>query len=99
MRKGRLKINKRSKKVKGITLVALVITIIALLILAGVTIGVLTGKNGLLNKAKSASEESMKQTASEKINLKIMYHALATCPDDVLYALPESTTRPLLYSV
>ena len=63
--------NKRSKKVKGITLVALVITIIALLILAGVTIGVLTGENGLLNKAKSSSEESMKQTASEKINLKI----------------------------
>ena len=37
---------------KGITLIALVVTIIVLLILAGVTIATLTGKNGLLRKSK-----------------------------------------------
>lgn len=39
---------------KGITLVALVITIIVLLILAGVTISLVLGDNGILNHAKTA---------------------------------------------
>ncbi len=37
---------------KGITLIALIVTIIVLLILAGVTIATLTGENGLLRKSK-----------------------------------------------
>lgn len=45
---------------RGITLIALVITIIVLLILAGVSIAMLTGENGILNKAsKSASETNV----------------------------------------
>lgn len=45
---------------RGITLIALVITIIVLLILAGVSIAMLTGDNGILNKAsKSASETNL----------------------------------------
>ncbi len=45
---------------RGITLIALVITIIVLLILAGVSIAMLTGENGILNKAsKSASETNL----------------------------------------
>ena len=56
---------------KGITLITLVITIIVLLILAGVTIGILMGENGVLGKGQKASEETDKQTATEKINLKI----------------------------
>ena len=40
--------NKKLEKAKGITLIALVITIIILLILAGVSIAMLTGPNGLL---------------------------------------------------
>ena len=43
---------------KGITLIALVITIIVLLILAGVTITTLTGDNGILNKASKAKLET-----------------------------------------
>ena len=39
------------KKVEGITLIALVITIIVLLILAGVTIASLSGENGILTRA------------------------------------------------
>ena len=39
------------KRQKGITLIALVITIIVLLILVGVTITMLTGENGILNQA------------------------------------------------
>ena len=46
------------------------ITIIVLLILAGVTIAQLTG-NGLLNKAQTASDETNKSQATETMNLKI----------------------------
>ena len=41
---------------KGITLIALVITIIVLLILAGITIATLTGENGLFARAKESKE-------------------------------------------
>lgn len=43
---------------KGITLIALVITIIVLLILAGVTIATLTGDNGILSRASEAKEKT-----------------------------------------
>ena len=57
------------KESKGITLIALVITIIALLILAGVTIATLTGDNGILKKAGDAKTQT--EQAKEDENLKI----------------------------
>ena len=42
------------KKEQGITLIALVITIVVLLILASVTIAMLTGDNGILSQANKA---------------------------------------------
>ena len=59
------------KDVKGITLIALVITIIVLLILAAVSIAMLTGKNGLLQKATKAKEENKLAQAKEQINLML----------------------------
>ena len=56
---------------QGITLIALVITIIVLLILAGVTIATLTGDNGLLQKATSAKEENEEAIALEKIKVEV----------------------------
>lgn len=61
---------KNIKNKKGITLIALVITIIILLIFAGISIAELN-KNGILGKAQIAKEENQKQTATETINLKI----------------------------
>lgn len=52
---------------KGITLIALIITIIILLILAGVTINVLIGDNGLFNIAKTAGENYEQAAAREKL--------------------------------
>ena len=52
----------QQKKEKGITLIALVITIIVLLILAGVTIATLTGDNGILTKANEAKESTEIET-------------------------------------
>ncbi len=60
-----------NKRNKGITLIALIVTIIILLILAGVTIATLTGENGILSKAGKASEETKIATAEEKIKLAI----------------------------
>ena len=59
------------KNQRGITLIALVITIIVLLILAGVSIAMLTGENGILNKATSARSETNKAEAVERINLAL----------------------------
>ena len=54
---------------KGITLIALVITIIVLLILAGVTIATLTVDNGILTKAQEASIQTRGAQVEEVINL------------------------------
>ena len=59
------------KNSKGITLIALVITIIVLLILAGISIAMLTGDNGILNKATTAKEETIKAQYEEELNLVI----------------------------
>lgn len=44
------------KKETGITMIALTVTIIILLILAGISIGILTGDNGIVNKAQEAKQ-------------------------------------------
>ena len=54
------------KQTKGITLIALVITIIVLLILAGVSISMLTGENGILVQAQKAKEETEKEQKEEE---------------------------------
>ena len=56
---------------KGITLIALVITIIILLILAAVTIAALSGDNGILSNAAKAKEETEKAEIIEQIRLDI----------------------------
>lgn len=55
------------KKEQGITLVALVTTVIILLILSGITIGSLTDKKGLINEANQNSQSAQKQTLIQKI--------------------------------
>ena len=65
------KLKEQLKTNKGITLIALVITIIVLLILAGVTIATLTGDNGILTKAQNAKTQNDKATVKEKVDLAI----------------------------
>ena len=59
------------KREKGITLIALVITIIVLLILAGVSISMLTGKNGILTRAKESEIYTNIAEIEEQAKLKI----------------------------
>ena len=55
-----MKKTNKSKQEKGITLIALVLTIIVLMILAAVSVATLTGDNGILTKAKEATETTKK---------------------------------------
>ena len=57
---------------KGVTLVALVVTIVVLLILAGVTIGNLTGDNSIIKEAKTAKELEEKATLEELVEMSII---------------------------
>lgn len=59
------------KNNKGITLIALVVTIIVLLILAGVSIAMLTGQNGILNRSQEASIKNSVADAKNQIALKV----------------------------
>ena len=58
------------KRNKGITLIALVVTIIVLLILAGISIAMLTGQNGILNRATEAKEKTGVAQEDESQKLK-----------------------------
>ena len=62
---------KDTKEIKGITLIALVITIIVLLILAGVSIAMLTGDNGILSQTENAKNETADGENIEKIRLAV----------------------------
>ena len=61
---------KELQKSKGITLLALVITIIVLIILAGVTISMVVGDNGVINKAKDAKQNMTNAAEEENQGLK-----------------------------
>ena len=70
-----MKINKYTKKVSGITLIALVITIIVLLILAGVSISLLSGDNGILTRAQQAKEAMRGGEVKDIVALAAMNNA------------------------
>ena len=57
------------KKNRGITLIALVVTVIVILVLAGVSISMLTGENGILKRAAEAKEKTQEAQNSEQAQL------------------------------
>ena len=62
---------KNAKENKGITLVALIITVIILLILAGVTISLVIGDNGIITRSKETSKISFEKDVQESLELAI----------------------------
>lgn len=60
---------KNLRNEKGITLVALVVTIIVLLILAGVSLSLVAGGNGIIDKAVTASDRTIEGSAREQTEL------------------------------
>ena len=59
----------KTKEMKGITLVALVVTIVVLLILAGVSINLVLGDNGIIAKAKEAQRKSAEASQNDLIGM------------------------------
>ena len=81
---------------KGITLIALVITIIVLLILAGVSIAMLTGENGILTNATESQQKTDYENAREQIDIAlqaIKTEALAKTVDDNSYVPADNAAN------
>ncbi len=67
-----LKAKRNTKNSKGITLIALVVTIIVLLILAGVSVTTLIGNNGILTQAQNAKKETEKSGTKEQVKIAVI---------------------------
>ena len=61
-----------TKKENGITIIALIVTIVVLLILAGVSISLIIKRNGIISKAEVAKQETEIADEKEKINLSAL---------------------------
>ena len=81
------------KNNKGITLIALVVTIIVLLILAGVSIAMLTGENGILNRASESAEKQALAAAKDEVSLKV--NELQTDYYELFYVSGNNTVQKL----
>ena len=66
------------KNNKGITLIALIITIIILIILAGISISILTGQDGLINKAKQGTQNYQNAAIEEQVMLNNLFDDFTT---------------------
>ena len=77
----------RNKKERGITLIALVVTIIVLIILAGISINLIFGTNGIINKAKLSKTLTEQASLNEQIALGEIDKEL----EKYLEGLPENT--------
>ena len=66
------------KKEQGITLVALVVSIIILIILAGISLNVTIGENGIITKAKQAKQNITLAGEAEALQLNQLYYELET---------------------
>ena len=85
------------KKIKenGITLIALVVTIIVLLILAGVSISMLTGQNGILNRAAEAKEKTEIAQRDEQAQLADLESLIENGGESV-YDTTSGANKPAL---
>ncbi len=88
--------NMMKKNQKGITLIALVITIIVLLILAGVSIAMISGQDGILGKAKTAADKTTIETDREQANLAVQ-SALAQYYEEKYAEKSDDTANGFLH--
>ena len=87
---------------KAITLIALVVTIIVLLILAGISISMLTGQNGILSRAGDARDETMHENVYEQLQLKASEYYIeknvGNVTEQTLIKYLQSGTKPIISS-
>ena len=82
---------------RGITLVALVVTIVVLLILAGVSINLVIGQNGIITKAQEAKEKYEQVAINEEIERNKLYNEIVEYLDD--NTSTEEDVEPLAVNV
>ena len=87
-------IKRQERKEGGITLVALIVTLIVLLILAGITIATLFGENGIINKAQKAKDETEKSTKNELDALNSLEGEMENTINGNTQAKPNEWTQP-----
>lgn len=59
-------------KIEGVTLIALVVTIVVLLIIAGISINMITSDNGIIDKSQSAKGETEKASEQEVLEVSVI---------------------------
>ena len=87
-----MKTKLKIKQEEGITLIALVVTIVVLLILAGVSISLVLNNNGVISKAKDAKYSTEKGQAQDEVNLAIHYLQI----EDATSTLTQEEKRKIL---
>ena len=83
----------KTKEMKGITLITLVITIVVLMILAGVSINTVLGDDGIIKKAKEAAETTKRASAEEEMNRLVLEYQLAKNDETLESFLQEKVTE------
>ena len=88
---------KKNRRDKGITLVALVVTIVVLLMLAAVSINMILGSNGIINKSKEAREKYAESSQNDLIGMNNLTDeiekTLMPLNDETSPYLPDSTFK------
>ena len=87
-----MKTKLKIKQEEGITLIALVVTIVVLLILAGVSISLVLNNNGVISKAKDAKNSTEKGQAQDEVNLAVNYLQI----EDATSTLTQEERRKIL---
>ena len=85
----------KTKNESAITLIALVITIIILLILAGVSISMVIGQTGIFNKAQIAKESTQLSTAKEIIRIEVLENEAHKSANDSRAKSDEELLNPI----
>ena len=83
----------KTKEMKGITLITLVITIVVLMILAGVSINTVLGDDGIIKKAKEAAAATKQASAEEEMNRLVLEYQLASKDETLESFLQEKVTE------
>ena len=83
----------KDRKIKGVTLIALAVTIIVMLILAGVTISALTGNSGITTKANEARYENMIGQIKEIVNITISEMKADAIENNTSFTLAEQKEK------
>ena len=83
------------KKAQGITLIALVVTIVVLLILAGITIGLVFGPNGVVKKAQEAANKTNEAVINEQAQMNSVTSTIENMLNGIGGGSGETPEEPL----